>query len=149
MVMAELHLTPEQEAEAQALFQRLKAAFEHEAWQWARLLASKDERHRLGRTAFEVRAQVHRLGAQGLETTRQERKKGISGVEDSLSLLPRDRSVRCLWRQTPRELVGPAAVGAPVLPLRRGWSGFLPLGCRAGGDGRGGASSSRSRGRSR
>jgi len=74
--MAELHLTPEQEAEAQALFQRLKAAFEHEAWQLARLLASKDDRHLLGRTEFEVRAQVHRLGAQVLETTLQERKKG-------------------------------------------------------------------------
>ena len=73
--MAELSLTPEQEAEAQALFQRLKAAFEHEAWQLARLLASKGDRHLLGRTEFEVRDQVHRLGAQVLETTLQERKK--------------------------------------------------------------------------
>jgi hypothetical protein len=31
--MTELHLTPEQEAEAQVLFQRLKAAFEREALQ--------------------------------------------------------------------------------------------------------------------
>jgi hypothetical protein len=46
MVMAELHLTPEQEAEAEVLFQRLKAAFEHEAWQLARLLASKEDQCR-------------------------------------------------------------------------------------------------------
>ena len=46
--MAELHLTPEQEAEAQTLCQRLKSAFEREALQLARLMASKDDRHLLG-----------------------------------------------------------------------------------------------------
>jgi hypothetical protein len=74
-VMAELHLTAEQEAEAQALFQRLKTAFESEALQLARLMASKDDRHLLGGTEFEVRDQMHRLGAQVLETALQERKK--------------------------------------------------------------------------
>ena len=73
--MAELHLTPEQEAEAQALFQRLRAAFEREALQLARLMASKEDRQLLGGTEFEVREQVHRLGAQVLETVLQERKK--------------------------------------------------------------------------
>jgi hypothetical protein len=73
--MAELRLTPEQEAEAQALFQRLKSAFEREALQLARLMASKDDRHLLGGTEFEVREQVHRLGAQALETVLQARKK--------------------------------------------------------------------------
>jgi len=74
--MAELHLTPEQEAEAQALFQRLKAAFEAEALQLARLLASKEDRHLLGATEFEVRDRVHRLGAHVLQTALAERKKG-------------------------------------------------------------------------
>jgi len=73
--MTELHLTPEQEAEAQALFQRLKAAFEREALQLARLMASKEDRQLLGGTEFEVRDQVHHLGAQVLETVLQERKK--------------------------------------------------------------------------
>jgi hypothetical protein len=73
--MAEQHLTPEQEAEAQALFQRLKVAFEREALQLARLMASKEDRQRRGGTEFEVRDQVHRLGAQVLETVLQERKK--------------------------------------------------------------------------
>jgi hypothetical protein len=73
--MTELPLTPEQEAEAQVLFQRLKAAFEREALQLARLMASKEDRQLLGGTEFEVRDQVHRLGAQVLETVLQERKK--------------------------------------------------------------------------
>jgi hypothetical protein len=74
--MAELHLTPEQEAEAQALLQRLKTAFEAEALQLARLMASKDDRHLLGPTEFEVRDRVHRLGAHVLQTALAERKKG-------------------------------------------------------------------------
>jgi hypothetical protein len=74
--MAELHLTPEQEAEAQVLFQRLKSALEREALQLARLMASKADCELLGGTEFEVREQVHRLGAQVLETALQERKKG-------------------------------------------------------------------------
>jgi hypothetical protein len=74
--MAELHLPPEQEAEAQVLFQRLKSALEREALQLARLMASKADCELLGGTEFEVREQVHRLGAQVLETALQERKKG-------------------------------------------------------------------------
>jgi len=73
--MAELPLTPEQEAEAQGVFQRLKSAFEREAWQLACVMASKEDRHLLGGTEFEVRAQVHRLGAQVREAVLQERKK--------------------------------------------------------------------------
>ncbi|HKB40695.1 MAG TPA: hypothetical protein VKD72_29990 [Gemmataceae bacterium] len=79
--MAELHLTPEQEAEAQALFERLKAAFEDEARHLARLMASKDDRHLLGATEFEVRDRVHRLGAGVLQAALAERKKrGIKGA---------------------------------------------------------------------
>jgi cell envelope opacity-associated protein A len=73
--MTELHLTPEQEAEAQALFQRLKAAFEREAVQLARVMASKEDHQLLGGTEVEVRDQVHRLGAQVFEAVLQERKK--------------------------------------------------------------------------
>jgi hypothetical protein len=76
--MAELYLTPEQEAEAQALFERLQAAFADEARHLARLMASKDDRHLLGATEFEVRDRVHRLGAQVLQTALAERKKGAT-----------------------------------------------------------------------
>lgn len=73
--MPELPLNPEQEAEAQALFERLKSAFEREAWQLACVMASKADGQVLGRTEFEVRDHVHRLGAQVLEAVLQERKK--------------------------------------------------------------------------
>ncbi len=78
--MTDLPLTPQQEAEAQLLYQRLKSAFEREALQLARLMASKEDGQLLGGTEFEVREQVHRLGAQVLEAVLQERKKkGIGG----------------------------------------------------------------------
>ena len=73
--MAELTLSPEQEAEAQALYERLKSAFDREAWQLAHEMASKADEQILGRTEFAVRAQVHRLGAQVLEAVLRERKK--------------------------------------------------------------------------
>jgi hypothetical protein len=76
--MAELHLTPEQEAEAQVLFERWQTAFADEARHLARLMASKDDRHLLGATEFEVRDRVHRLGAQVLQTALAERKKGAT-----------------------------------------------------------------------
>lgn len=93
--MNELQLTPEQEAEAQVLFQRLKGAFEREALQLARLMASKEDRQVLGRTEFEVRDHVHRLGAQVLESVLQERKK-----KDTRGRVPAvrpARSPRAAW----------------------------------------------------
>ena len=93
--MNELQLTPEQEAEAQVLFQRLKGAFEREALQLARLMASKEDRQVLGRTEFEVRDHVHRLGAQVLESVLQERKKkGIRGRVRSVRPV---RNPRAAW----------------------------------------------------
>jgi hypothetical protein len=73
--MSELPLTPEQKAEAEALFARFKSAFEQEAWQMAQLLARKEDRQLLGGTEFEIRERVHRLGAQVVERVLQERKK--------------------------------------------------------------------------
>ena len=73
--MSELPLTPEQEAEAQALFARLKSVFEQEAWQMARVLAGKEDRQLLGGTEFELRERVQRLGAQVVENVLRERKK--------------------------------------------------------------------------
>jgi hypothetical protein len=73
--MTERQLRAEQEAEAHALFARLKSALEREAWQLARMMGSKEDGQVLGRTEFEVRDHVHRLGAQVLEAVLQERKK--------------------------------------------------------------------------
>jgi hypothetical protein len=74
--MRDLPLTPEQEALADVLYQRFQQAFDQEARQLARLLASKDDAHLLGATEFELRDRVLRLGAQALQTALGERKKG-------------------------------------------------------------------------
>jgi hypothetical protein len=100
VVMAELHLTPEQEAEAQTLCQRLKSAFEREALQLARLRASKDDRHLLGAAEFEVRDQVHRLGTQELEAVLQERKK--KGTRGRVSPVRTARRVPAVSATAPR-----------------------------------------------
>ena len=74
--MAELPLPPEQEAEAQRLFELLQQPFLDEARRLARLLAQKPDSQLLGKTEFEVRDSVHRLGAKALEAALDERKKG-------------------------------------------------------------------------
>jgi hypothetical protein len=74
--MAEQPLPPEQEAEAQRLFELLRQPFLDEARRLARLLAQKPDPQLLGKTEFEVRDSVHRLGAKALEAALDERKKG-------------------------------------------------------------------------
>jgi hypothetical protein len=71
-----MDLTPEQEAEAQRLFEALQQPFLDEARRLARLLAAKPDRQLLGQTEFEVRDAVHRLGASALQAALDERKKG-------------------------------------------------------------------------
>ena len=70
------HLSPEQEAEAQRIFEVLKQTAEQDLLALARLLASKPDRELLGKTEFEVRDRVHQLGAKAVETALEERKKG-------------------------------------------------------------------------
>lgn len=69
-------LTPEQQAEAQRLTELLSGLFAEELDHVVRLLASKDDRHLLGPTEFELRDVVHRLAARSLQTALNERKKG-------------------------------------------------------------------------
>jgi hypothetical protein len=69
-------LTPEQDAEAEHLFQTLRPVLEAELRQLTRLLASKPDDKLLGKTEFEVRDRVHRIGAKAIETALNERKKG-------------------------------------------------------------------------
>jgi len=68
-------LTPEQEAEAQHLYDLLQQTFLDEARRFARLLASKPDHQQLGQTEFEVRDLLHRLGATALQTALNQRKK--------------------------------------------------------------------------
>jgi len=74
--MAEFTLTPEQEAEAQRLADRVMIRTREEVLAIARLLMSKPDRELLGKTEFDLRDRVHKIGAYALETALQERKKG-------------------------------------------------------------------------
>ena len=76
--MTDIPLTPEQEAEAQRLYDLMHQAFLDEARHIARLLASKDDAHLLGRTEFDVRDAVHRLGARAVQAALEARKKGAT-----------------------------------------------------------------------
>ena len=73
-------LPPEQAAEAERLYQALRAASDAELRQIAHLLASKPDDQLLGHTEFEVRDLVHKIGATALETALQERKGGATGA---------------------------------------------------------------------
>jgi len=71
-----MDLTPDQEAEAQRLFELLQQPFLDEARRLARLLAAKPDHKLLGSTEYEVRDAVHRLGANALQAALEGRKKG-------------------------------------------------------------------------
>jgi hypothetical protein len=74
--VAELILTPEQEAEAQRLAALIGEKAQEEALGMMRLLASKPDAQLLGATEFEIRDRAHRLAAHAIETALNERKKG-------------------------------------------------------------------------
>jgi hypothetical protein len=74
--MADIQLTPEQEAEAQRIAAIVGRKVQEETLRIARLLAAKPDAELLGPTEFEVRDRVHDLGAVAIETALQERKKG-------------------------------------------------------------------------
>ena len=74
--MADLDLTPEQEAEAQRLAALIAQRAQEEALRIARLMVSKPDAELLGAAEFEVRDRVHALGAYAIETAVNRRKKG-------------------------------------------------------------------------
>ena len=76
--MADLHLTPEQEAEAQRLAAIIAEKAHEEALHMARLLVSKKDHELLGDTEFEIRDRVHAIGAHAIESAINRRKKGAT-----------------------------------------------------------------------
>jgi len=74
--MADLALTPEQEAQAQRIAAILGKKVQEETLQLARLLASQPDSTFFGKTEFDVRDRVHDLGAHAFATALNERKKG-------------------------------------------------------------------------
>ena len=88
--MSELPLTPEQEAEAQALFARLKSAFEQEAWQMARFLASKEDRQLLGGRSLRSGSACIGWGRRWWRACCESEKKRLPRGEPWLSALSSD-----------------------------------------------------------
>lgn len=68
-------LSPDQQAEAERIYQIMRQDTDADLRQLAELLASKPDRQLLGATEFEVRDRVHDIGAKALQTALQERKK--------------------------------------------------------------------------
>jgi hypothetical protein len=71
-------LSPEQDAEAERLFQTLRPVIEAELRHMTRLLASKPDDKLLGKAEFEVRDRVHTIGAKVIEAALNGRKKGAT-----------------------------------------------------------------------
>jgi hypothetical protein len=76
--MSRLHLTPDQTALSDRIYQSLHQAAESDLRTLADLLASKPDHQLLGQTEFEVRERVHKIAAKAFETALDERKKGAT-----------------------------------------------------------------------
>ena len=73
--MADIDLTPEQEAEARRLAALVAKRSEEEVLRMTRIMVSKPDRQLLGATEFEIRDCAHKIGAHAIETALNERKK--------------------------------------------------------------------------
>jgi hypothetical protein len=71
-------LNPEQQAEAQRIYDVLRQAADADLRGLAELLAAKADGQLLGATEFQVRDAVHRLGAKALQAALDGRKKGAT-----------------------------------------------------------------------
>ena len=76
-------LSPELEAEAQALVARLRSQAEEDLLALARLLVSKEDRELFGDTELEVRDLVHGLGAKAYSAHLAGKKRGTKGRASS------------------------------------------------------------------
>jgi hypothetical protein len=78
--MSSVRLTPEQEAEAKILEERIRQAAGEEFMQLARLLVSKKTHEIFGQTEFQVRDILLRVGAKVYEEYLREKKNGYEGA---------------------------------------------------------------------
>jgi hypothetical protein len=69
-------LTPEQNAEADRIYDELRRGSDEELRKIARLLASKPDSQLFGATEHQVRDLVHQVGAKAMRTAAEGRKKG-------------------------------------------------------------------------
>jgi len=73
--MEELKLTPEQEAEAERIFENAMARAKVELSHAAKLVASKKNSELFGETEFQLRDALFRIGSRLVDAALQERKK--------------------------------------------------------------------------
>ena len=75
--MARPELTPQQEADAQALAAKIHEKASDEILEIARGLVGRPDRELFGPGEFAVRDQVLKIGAKAIELELEERKKGV------------------------------------------------------------------------
>ena len=120
-------LSAQQEAEAQALADRIRELTEEEFLQIARLLVSKSERDIFGDTEFQVRDILNRAGAKAFgEHLRQ--KKRLPGMQRRLSRLPASSRVAGVSSQSTAEPLGRVDGAARLLLLPSLWARSVSLG---------------------
>lgn len=71
-------LTPEQQAEADRIEERLLDLVRADLRELAESLASKSDRQLLGQAEFEVRDRVHKIGARAIEVALAGRERGAT-----------------------------------------------------------------------
>ncbi len=103
-------LTPQQQAEAQRIYQVLRNAADNDLRDLAELLASKADSELPGATEFQVRDAVHHIGAKALETALQGRKKG--GTTAPVAPAPTAARRHASSGDRPRRSTAPSAPSA-------------------------------------
>ena len=122
-------LTPEQEAEALRLAERMHTASKDDFLHLARLLVAKPDCQLFGATEFQVRDQALQIAARAFQTALDGReKKRLPGIQHSLPALWGGRQVRQAPTQGAAGPAGPAALPPRLLPLRPLPHRLLPLG---------------------
>jgi hypothetical protein len=125
--MAKDLLTPEQEAEAQVLAERIRQASAEEFLQMARLLVGKQTSNIFGATEFQRRERLLRLGAQVDEEYLRE-KSSYEGAGVICPTCQREGQVSRLRPQGAGQLIRSDRLSARLLLLRTLWSRSVPLG---------------------
>jgi parvulin-like peptidyl-prolyl isomerase len=94
-------LSVEQEAEAQALAQRIRELAEEEFLHIARLLVSKPDREIFGETEFQIRDIVLKAGAKALEERLRQKKTAITDAVSIVRPASRRRTSKAIAPKRP------------------------------------------------
>jgi hypothetical protein len=99
--MALIPLTPEQEAEARRLAERIHQATREDILALARLIVSKRAADIFGETEFQARDLVHRVATKALEVHLAEKKTATTGAALSVPTASKPPSSRATGRKVP------------------------------------------------